>query len=49
MRWEVSEFFSSHAFLYKRSLAEEVLEYFKQVDASAGQIRLVCPMSYCDV
>lgn len=28
--------FSSHAFLYKRSLAEEVLEYFKQVEASAG-------------
>lgn len=32
--------FSSHAFLYKqRSLPEEVLEYFKQVDASAAQIR----------
>lgn len=28
--------FTSQAFLYKRSLAEEVLEYLKQVDASAG-------------
>lgn len=37
MGWKRSVgIFTSQAFLYKRSLLEDVLEHFKQVEASAG-------------